>query len=79
MKAIADSSPQTSLQVKTLLLREIDQLKALKQAHRLKDQRDSINKFARQVQELAAVVDIWWLWIDDCLESYQLVPDVEEG
>ncbi|MBD2015338.1 hypothetical protein H6F96_15345 [Microcoleus sp. FACHB-53] len=53
-------------------MREIDQLKALKQAHRLKDQRDSINKFARQVQELAAVVDIWWSWIDGCLESYQL-------
>ncbi len=72
MKAIADSSPQSSLQVKTLLLREVHQLKALKQAHRLKDQRDSINKFARQVQDLAAVVDIWWSWIDGCLESYQI-------
>lgn len=70
--ALTDSSPQSSLQVKTLLLREVHQLKALKQAHRLKDQRDSINKFARQVQELAAVVDIWWSWIDGCLGSYQL-------
>jgi hypothetical protein len=70
--AITDSSPQSSLQVKTLLSQEIHQLKTLKQAHRLKDQRDSINKLARQVQELAAVVDIWWSWVDYCLGSSQI-------
>jgi hypothetical protein len=65
--AIADSSPQSTLQVQTLLKQEIHQLRTLKQTHRLKDQRDSINKLARQVQELADVVDIWWSWVNDYL------------
>lgn len=70
--AVADSSPQTTLQVQTLLKQEIHRLKTLKQTHRLKDQRDSINKLARQVQELAAVVDIWWSWVDYCLRLHKI-------
>jgi hypothetical protein len=69
---VTDSSPQTTLQVQTLLKQEIHQLKTLKKTHRLKDQRDSINKLARQVKELAAVVDIWWSWVDYCLESHPI-------
>lgn len=70
--AVADSSPQSTLQVQTLLKQEIHQLKTLKQTHRLKDQRDSINKLARQVQQLAAVVDIWWSWVDYCLGLHKI-------
>ncbi len=69
---VTDSSPQSTLQVQTLLKQEIHQLKTLKKTHHLKDQRDSINKLARQVQELAAVVDIWWSWVDYCLESHPI-------
>lgn len=69
---VTDSSPQTTLQVQTLFDQEIHQLKALKKTHRLKDQRDSINKLVRQVKELASIVDIWWSWVDYCLESHPI-------
>ena len=44
-------------------------LSSLKTNHKLKDRRNSINKFKNQIQSLSAVVDIWWSWVDQCLTA----------
>ncbi len=50
----------------------IEKLNGLKQTHQLKDLKGSLDKFRRQIQQLTAVVDLWWSWVDCCLSSHNL-------
>lgn len=36
--------------------------------HRLQDPRNGIRKLKNQIQSLSAIVDIWWSWVDQCLD-----------
>jgi hypothetical protein len=67
---IVESTPQTTHQVEVLLKQQVHRLQTLKQTHKLRDVTGSIKKLTNQIQELATVVDLWWSWVDGCLESW---------
>jgi hypothetical protein len=56
--------------VEVLLNRQVHRLQTLKQTYKLRDVTGSIKKLTNQIQELAIVVDLWWSWVDGCLESW---------
>jgi hypothetical protein len=35
--------------------------------HKLQDPRNGIRKLKNQIQSLAAIIDLWWFWVDQCL------------
>ena len=44
--------------------------------HRLQDPRNGIRKLGNQIQSLSAIVDIWWLWVDQCLVHHNYEVNV---
>lgn len=47
----------------------MQQLRQFRQTQQLKDLPDSINQFSRQIDDLCAVVDLWWQWVHQALDT----------
>lgn len=69
---------QTTQQVSTKLTQQVIALKAFKQTHRLKDAPGGIDQFSRQVDDLTAVVDLWWQWVHQSLDPHALSPSLTD-
>jgi hypothetical protein len=52
-----------------------DALEALRDEYELTDSQKRLTKFATQIDDLAAVIDTWWLWVEEYLEPYDLDDD----
>lgn len=44
--------------------------------HKLQDPRNGIRKLKNQIQSLSAIIDIWWLWVDQCLTQSLCEPNI---
>lgn len=53
----------------------VDALTSLTETYDITDSRKRLTKFAKQIDALAAVVDVWWLWVEEYLEPYELDDD----
>lgn len=60
---------QTTRQVSAKLNQAMQQLRQFRQTQQLKDLPDSINQFSRQIDDLCAVVDLWWQWVHQALDT----------
>lgn len=47
----------------------MQQLRQFRKTQPLKDLPDSINQFSRQIDDLCAVVDLWWQWLHQALNT----------
>jgi hypothetical protein len=67
--AIRLGIPQTSKRVESEFQQQATILNTLKQTYQLSDKPDSLSKFERQRHDLAAVVDLWWEWVEQRLSA----------
>lgn len=68
--------PQTSAMAKLRLQEQTAELKRLKQTYHLLDRAGSVVKFERQLQDLSAVVDVWWNWVRQSLNKQNCDPSI---
>ena len=69
---IVDSSPVNSAMIEidlNLLLKEAQELK---RKHEISSKIDHLNKFQKQIHEMASLMDTWWLWVNESLNDDQL-------
>ncbi len=65
--ALTDSSRQQATEVRATLDQTLDELNTLRARHTAGDNTAAVAKFARQIPDLAALVDVWWLWVEQSL------------
>lgn len=70
--------PQTIAIVELRLQEQTTVLKRLKQIYHLPDKAGSVIKFERQLQDLSAVVDVWWNWVRQSLNSRIVTPSIRD-
>lgn len=84
---VEDNQPQSSEQVEERLEEQAQRLEQIALEHSVKDNKDAVGKFRRQIEDVASIVDAWWLWtresLDDDIETdvrdwllYVLLPVV---
>ncbi len=64
--------PVTSADIRQALHAIAKSLEELRVAYDLTDSQERLAKFTKQIDDLAAVIDGWWLWVEDCLDPYEL-------
>jgi len=69
---IADSAPQTSVQVESRLHAAVEAIEALARRHQLPVHHDTMPKVRRQLPALAALVDLWWQGVKQDVEPFVL-------
>lgn len=62
----------TTQQVAVKLSQQVDSLKQFQQQYQLKDAPGGIDKFNRQIEALAPVVELWWQWVEHSLAAHEL-------
>lgn len=67
-------SAQTAQQVSLKLEQRVTKLKQFQKARQLKDAAGSIDKFNRQIDDLSAIVNLWWQWVHQSL-TVQTLPE----
>ena len=72
--AIEDNQPQSSEQVENRLEEQAQCFERIALEHSVKDNQDALGKFRRQIEDVASIVDAWWLWTKKSLAS-----DIEAG
>ncbi len=65
--SVEDNRPQTSAQVETRLEEQSRCFEKIAEEQAVTDDRDAVGKFRRQVKDVAAIVDAWWLWTKESL------------
>lgn len=72
---IKDSSKMTSAIVKVLLYAILNEAEELKEKHGISSKKNHLKKFKNQIDELASIIDTWWLWVDECLQDATIHDD----
>jgi hypothetical protein len=73
--AIADSRPQTSVQVEAALHHSVAALNALRARYTVRDKAGPVTQCSRQIPAVASLVDAWWLGVEHSLASQALGAD----
>ncbi len=75
--SLAKPRPQTSSEVMDCLFDLLETLDMLREEYGIADSKNRIKKVRRQVEEIAAVIDLWWIWVRESLNGYALEPAFE--
>ena len=67
--AIEDNQPHSSEQVEDRLKEQAQCFERIALEHSVKDNKDALGKFRRQITDVASIVDAWWLWTKESLAS----------
>lgn len=66
---VEDNQPQSSEQVEERLEEQSQRLEQIALDHSVKDNQDAVGKFRRQIEDVASIVDAWWLWNEESLDD----------
>ena len=69
---VATLGAATTQQVAVKLSQQVDALKQFQKPYQLKDASGGIDKFKRQIETLAPIVDLWWQWVEHSLATHEL-------
>ena len=69
---ITDTSKQTSNQVQILLMELPEVIKIILNECGIIDKKDRLSKFAKQIADIASLIDAWWLWVMESLDDYEI-------
>lgn len=75
--SLVKPTPQTSSEVMDCLFDLLETLDTLREEYGIADSKNRIEKVRRQVEEIAAVIDLWWIWVRESLRGYALDPEFE--
>lgn len=67
--SVEENTPQTSEQVENHLEEQAQRFEQIAQEQSVPDNKDVVGKFRRQIKDVASIVDAWWLWTKESLES----------
>jgi len=67
--SIKDNQPQSSEQVEGHLEEQAQCFERIALEHSIKDNKDTLGKFSRQIEDVASIVDAWWLWTKESLAN----------
>ncbi len=67
--AVEDNQPQSSEQVENRLEEQAQRFEQIALEQSVKDNQDAVGKFRRQIEDVASIVNVWWLWTKESLES----------
>ncbi len=60
--SLDQGGPQTSDKVEQQLQHHAQQISQLAQAQGIEDHKGRLDKFKKQIKDIATIVDVWWLW-----------------
>ncbi len=66
---IKDSSKMTSAIVLIRLCNLLKDAEELRDEHNITSKKDHLKKFKNQINEMASLIDAWWLWVDEGLQD----------
>ncbi len=69
--------PQTAHEVETEVMQTLETVQALAKEYDIADAKQRLKKVRKQVPDIAAQVDLWWLWVTEMLTAKGLPPDLE--
>ena len=75
--SMTSPGPQTSGEVMVTLYDLLDALDGLREEYTIIDSKNRIRKVKNQVEDIAAVVDLWWTWVRESLSEYAPDSDLE--
>ncbi len=75
---INNSNRQTSIIVKLLLNQIVIEIRELQQEQEIQDLKKHIEKFCNQIEGIASMIDAWWLWAEESLDSDKLPEGTQE-
>ncbi len=67
--SVEENTPQTSEQVENHLEEQAQRFEEIAEEQSVPDNKDVVGKFRRQLKDVASIVDAWWLWTTESLES----------
>ncbi len=70
--ALHDNKAQTSLEVESNLEKNAQDFEEISQTHSIDDPKNKLDKFRKQIEDIASIVDVWWLWAIESLVGYGL-------
>jgi hypothetical protein len=66
------SSPLTSENVEENLRGVLCALKATAEEYEIKDNKKGLEKAGKQIEEIAALIDLWWIWVKESIAHFNL-------
>lgn len=69
---IKTNSVENSASLKEKLLENLANLSLLRAEYCINDKNDRLGKFGRQIEEIAWLIDYWWLLADESLAQYEI-------
>jgi hypothetical protein len=69
--------PQSAQEVESAVMHTLETLQALANEYDIADSKQRLKKVRKQVPDIAAQVDLWWLWVTEALTTYDLPPELE--
>ena len=75
---IDNSNPQSSMCVKLLLNQLVEEIIQLQKEQEINDPKNRIEKFRKQIEGIASLIDAWWLWVEESLDSIKLTEEVPQ-
>jgi hypothetical protein len=72
--AVDQHRPQTTAEVATAMTATLTTLHALAETYEIADSNHRLKKVQKQVPDIAALVDVWWLWVSESLAVYTALP-----
>ncbi|MCP4102476.1 MAG: hypothetical protein GY750_13795 [Lentisphaerae bacterium] len=73
--SVDDNSPRTAEDVVRMLLLILCALRALAEEHGIKDNKKGLDKAEKQIREIAALIDLWW--VKESIAHFS--PDAEKA
>ena len=67
--SVEQNTPQTSKQVETRLEEQVQCFAQIALEQSVPDNKDATGKFRRQIKDVTSIIDAWWLWTKESLES----------
>jgi len=75
---ISDSNPQSSTLVQLLLNNLVTEIRELQKSHGISDSKKRIKKFCKQIEGIASIIDAWWLWAQESLDSDKIAEEIRQ-
>jgi hypothetical protein len=75
---ISNSNRQTSALVHLLLNQLVEEIRILQNEYEIKDSKKHIEKFSKQIEGIASIIDAWWLWAEESLESDEITGEIRK-
>ncbi len=76
--SLGEGAAQSSARVEEQLQEQAQEFERIARDHSIDDHKGSIDKFKDQIEDLASIVDVWWLWVMESLTEYGMGKEKQD-